>query len=756
MSILVDGVPIDVLQIPEYNKICPEFFRKSGFRSHEMRGNIMKQFRSSHPGRDLLSGIIVALVSIPISMGYAQIAGLPVVYGLYGSLLPILAFSLITTSPQFVVGVDAMPAVMVGSLLAQFGIAAESDAAMQLVPLMSILTALWFLVFFLLKAGRIVKYISTPVMGGFISGVGLTIILMQVPKLFGGTAGTGELFALLSHIAGQLPSFHLLSAVLGFGTFAIILLCKKWIPKVPMAVVMMVVGAGLQAVFHLDRYGVKMLAAVAPGLPKLMLPGFSYFGVYGEDLIVESLSIAAVVMAQTLLASGSYAMKYGDKLDNNRELLAYSAMNLASGFTGCCPINGSVSRSGIADSFGCRSQLMSLSAFATMLLVLLVGTPMLRYLPVPILTGIVMTALWGILDFHLAKKLWKTSRNELFIFLIAFLGVLIFGTVYGVMIGVVLSFFEVAISAVSPPAACMGVIPGQAGFYPLERNRDALALQNAVIYRFSGNLFFANIDRFRSDIEAAITEDTRAVIVDARGIGRIDLTAAERLLLLNQSLRSKGISFYLTEHDGSLNDQLEQLDAGVLLREGAVRRTIALALEDAEIHPPYPLVGSISVEAARTNAQMEQLVEFEWLFGSDAESVMEQLASESMDQILESDNALNAEEDVLHGRHLHGSWHRMAPGDAERFLDHLEMHFEEQLKTGRLTEEEIARMVHRAEVHRETIEAHLAQRNPELLTRVRARTKQHQKHFEERNPAAYHHLMQLKEQEHMDEPGRKI
>lgn len=109
---------------------------------------------------------------------------------------------------------------------------------------------------------------------------------------------------------------------------------------------------------------------------------------------------------------------------------------------------------------------MSLSAFATMLLVLLVGTPMLRYLPVPILTGIVMTALWGILDFNMAKKLWKTSRNELFIFLIAFLGVLIFGTVYGVMIGVVLSFFEVAISAVSPPAACMGVIPGQAGFYP--------------------------------------------------------------------------------------------------------------------------------------------------------------------------------------------------------------------------------------------------------------------------------------------------
>ena len=712
----------------------------------------MTQFRSKHPGRDILSGIIVALVSIPISMGYAQIAGLPAVYGLYGSLLPILAFSLLTTSPQFVVGVDAMPAVMVGSLLAEFGIAAESGAAMQLVPLVSVLTALWFLMFFLLKAGRIVKYISTPVMGGFISGVGLTIILMQVPKLFGGTAGTGALFALLAHIAQQLPSFHLLSAVLGFGTFAVILVCKKWISKVPMAVIMMLVGAVLQAVFHLDAHGVKMLSAAAPGLPHLMLPGFQYLGTYGKDLVIESLSIAAVVMAQTLLASGSYAMKYGDKLDNNRELLAYSAMNLVSGFTGCCPINGSVSRSGIADSFGCRSQLMSVSACGTMLIVLLAGTPLLKYLPVPILTGIVMTALWGILDFHLAKKLWKTSRKELFVFLIAFLGVLIFGTVYGVMIGVVLSFFEVAISAVAPPASYMGVIPGRDGFYPLERNRDARPLRDAVIYRFSGNLFFANMDRFQADIENAVTGNTQAVIVDARGIGSIDLTAAERLMLLNQNLRQRGIQFYLTEHDGSLNDQLKKLDAGSLLREGAVRRTITLALEDAGIRQPYVLEpGGSPAAAERSESRTEQLVEFEWLFGAEADSVMEQIANESMHLILESENALSAEEQVLQSKSGSGSWHLLAPGDEERFLDHLEMRFEEQLKTGRFSEEEIARMVHRAEVHRQKIEAHLAESNPELLARVRLRTEKQRERFEAQNPTAYHHLRQLQGKEPPDE-----
>ncbi|MBP5169235.1 MAG: SulP family inorganic anion transporter, partial [Oscillospiraceae bacterium] len=165
--------------------------------------------------KDIFGGFVIALVSIPISMGYAQIAGLPPVCGLYGSLLPILLYGLLTTSRQFVVGVDAMPAVIVGSVLAQMGFAAESEEALLLVPVITLLTALWFLVLYFLKAGRIVRYISIPVMGGFISGVGLTIILMQVPKLFGGTPGTGELVSLLSNIVRQLPLFHPLSFSLG-------------------------------------------------------------------------------------------------------------------------------------------------------------------------------------------------------------------------------------------------------------------------------------------------------------------------------------------------------------------------------------------------------------------------------------------------------------------------------------------------------------------------------------------------------------
>ena len=244
------------------------------------------QIRFNNWKSDVMSGIIVALVSIPISMGYAQIAGLSPVYGLYGSLLPILFYGLLTSSPQFVVGVDAMPAVMVGNALTGMGFMLGSSEASSLVPVISLLCGLWFVVFWLFRAGRVVKYISTPVMGGFISGIGATIILMQIPKLFGGDPGTGELPRLTIHLYHQLQSFHLLSAILGFGTVLIIQVSKKKMPRLPMPVFMMVVGVILTAGFHIDRYGVRLLPAVESGLPRLMLPDVRLLQGKASDLML--------------------------------------------------------------------------------------------------------------------------------------------------------------------------------------------------------------------------------------------------------------------------------------------------------------------------------------------------------------------------------------------------------------------------------------------------------------------------------------
>ena len=758
-----------------------------------------ERFRNVSWKKDIFGGIVVGLVSIPIAMGYAQIAGLPPVYGLYGSILPILIFGLLSSSKQFIVGVDAMPAAMVGGILAQLGIASQSLEARVLVPVTSLLVAIWFFIFYVFKAGRIVKYVSIPVMGGFISGVGATIILMQIPKLFGGDSGTGEVVALLNHILDQRGSFHLLSFALGIGTIVVILLCKRWIPKVPMTVVMMLAGALAQGFLHLDRYGVKVMGEVSPGLPRLVLPGFLWvksgdfpaitpelpwrggyvprfflFEIEGlleflPDLLLETLGIAGVIMAQTLLASGNYARKYQDSLDHGRELLAYGAMNVGGAIVGVCPINGSVSRSGIADSMGVRSQVASFVASATMLLVILFGTPIIKYLPVPVLTGIVMTALIGILEIKMAKKLWKVGKNEWLVFMLAFLGVLLFGTMGGIIIGVLLSFGEVAMRAVIPPTAYVGRIPGHGNFYSLKRNSDARPIKHTLIYRFSGNLFFANVDLFCDQIEAGIQKDTQQVVVDARGIGSVDLTATERLLQLYQELKARGIYFYLTEHDGSLNDQLKKLGGERLIREGVVRRTITLALRDAGLEKPYELEerrekpvkagttkemkGSSNQETSLGNGETdekgieakERLAEFEWVFGKEAEAKMEELAQAMAEELAAAGSKEEeVEAKLLDKEGVRTSWGLLGRFDEQEFWDFMEVNLEELVREGKMEPELAARVERHIEKRRDFGEKKLEELNPQAAKLLASHGEVIRNYVKRTHPKEYERYLELR------------
>ena len=193
----------------------------------------MRKYNRKNLMRDVIAGMIIMAVSIPISMGYAQIAGLPAVYGLYGSVFPIILFAVFSTSPQFIFGVDAAPAALIGSALLGMGIESGSKEALEVVPVLTFFVAVWLLAFYLMHAGKLVNYISAPVMGGFISGICMTIILMQVPKLLGGTAGTGELPELLEHIQETAGRINFPSLMLGLISLAILLTVKKVAPKFP-------------------------------------------------------------------------------------------------------------------------------------------------------------------------------------------------------------------------------------------------------------------------------------------------------------------------------------------------------------------------------------------------------------------------------------------------------------------------------------------------------------------------------------------
>lgn len=695
----------------------------------------LRQYNKENLAKDMVAGLIIMAVSIPISMGYAQIAGLPAVYGLYGSVFPILIFALFSTSPQFIFGVDAAPAALIGSALLSLGVESGSAEAMQVVPVLTFFVALWLLAFYVMKAGKLVNYISAPVMGGFITGICTTIILMQIPKLMGGTAGVGELPELIEHIAGTVSAINVPSIVLGLIALAILLIAKRVVPKFPMAVLLMAAGAVMTKFFPVEQWGVKTLDAVETGMPRWSVPSFTAVSL--KEAVTISLSVAVVIMAETLLAENNFANKNGYRLDDNQEILAFSMGNFLAAFTGCCPINGSVSRTAMGEQYQAKTQLTGIVAGLSMIVLLLVGTGFIGYLPVPILTAIVISALLGATEFHLAARLWRVSRTEFFIFMGAFFGVLMLGTINGVLIGVILSFSEMIIRTSKPARCFLGIQPGHSHFRDIKESSQIHPVEGVVIYRFSSNLFFANIQVLKTDIEHAIKDDTKAVILDASGVGSVDITAADSLELLYQSLKAKGIRFYITEHIASVNGQFRKLGLGHLIEEGCVRRTIHIALKDMGICRPYPLEGGVTNEeksASRKRAD-NRVQEFVWAFGAESEEQMEKQIRLQIEQLKRTGDV----EELIHGR-----WAHMEALDEDEWLEHLEEHLKEIVHISGKDEQSLAI---RIEEHRREVHDRIAKEHPELAQRFKERRHILDQNLKERHPEIYALVVNLRERE---------
>lgn len=693
----------------------------------------LRHYDKKNIGKDILAGLIIMAVSIPISMGYALIAGLPAVYGLYGSVFPILAFALLSTSPQFIFGVDAAPAALIGSALLTLHVEAGSEEAMAIVPVLTFFVSVWLLAFSFMKAGKFVNYISAPVMGGFITGICSTIILMQVPKILGGTAGTGEFFELAKHIGQTAKHVNVPSILLGVVSLVILLVAKKLVPKFPMAVVLMVAGACYTRVGNVRELGIQTLSKVETGLPQWQIPDFSAVSI--REAVTVSLSVAVVIMAETLLAENNFAQKNGYRIDDNQEIFAFSVGNFLAAFTGCCPINGSVSRTAMGEQYQGKTQLTSLVAGLSMIVLLLCGTGFIQYLPVPVLTAIVISALLGATEFDLMARLWKVSRTECMIFVGAFLGVLLLGTINGVLIGILLSFAEVIIRTAKPSTCFLGIQPGHKHFRDLKESSQIHALSGVLVYRFSSNLFFANVQVLKNDIEDHIKPDTKAVILDAGGIGSLDITAADCLKRLHQSLKEKGIRFYMTEHISDVNEQLRKLGLGYLIEEGCVRRTIHIALKDMGINRPYPLEDGVDNEdrsASRKRAD-NRVQEFVWAFGSDAEKQIERQIEKQIAQLKGSGDIENL---------LHGRWAHMEELDEDEWLEHLEEHLKEIVNISGKDEHTLAMQI---EEHRKQVHDRIAKNHPELAERFKERRHVLDAHLKERHPKVYELVLQSRE-----------
>lgn len=696
-------------------------------------GSTLKHYDKKNIVHDIIAGIIIMAVSIPISMGYAQIAGLPAVYGLYGSVFPIIIFAIFSTSPQFIFGVDAAPAALLGSALVSLGIEGGSTEAMEMVPVLTFWVAVWLFGFYLMKAGKLVNYISAPVMGGFITGICTTIILMQVSKLMGGVTGTGEMVDLIKHIIDTAPSANVPSVIMGVCSLAILLIFKRLMPKLPMAVILMAVGAVMTLLLPVREWGVQTLASVEGGLPAWKLPDFS--DVPLREVVSASLSIAVVIMAESLLGENNFAQKNGYHINDNQELLAFSLGNMVSAFTGCCPVNGSVSRTAMAEQYQSKTQLTGLVAGFSMIVLLLCGTGFIGYLPVPVLTAIVVSALLGATEFELAVRLWRVSRAEFLIFFGAFFGVLMLGTIDGVLIGIILSFTEVIIRTSKPARCFLGVQPGHRHFRDLSESSQIYPVAGVLIYRFSSNLFFANTQVFSSDVEAHITDETKAVIIDAGGVGSIDITAADGIRALHENLKSKGIRFYLTEHIADVNNQLRRLGLGYLIEEGCVRRTIHIALKDMGIDYPYKLAGDVdnserSASRKRVDNSVQEIV---WAYGENAEAELEKQIAIQIDKLKKTGDVAEL---------LHSRWSHMEELDEDEWLEHIEEHMKEIVGISGKDEKSLAA---RFETRRRQIHDSIRKEHPELAERFDERRHILDEHLRKKYPEVYETVIELRD-----------
>ena len=482
----------------------------------------------------------------------------------------------------------------------------------------------------------------------------------------------------------------------------------------------------------MEEWGIQTLASVETGLPKWSLPDFTAVPI--QDAVTISLSVAVVIMAETLLAENSFAQKNGYRINDNQEILAFSMGNLAAALTGCCPMNGSVSRTAMGEQYQAKTQLTGIVAGLSMIVLLLCATGFIGYLPIPVLTAIVISALLGATEFELAVRLWKVSRTECFIFIGAFLGVLLLGTINGVLIGIILSFSEVIIRTSKPARCFLGIQPGHRHFRDLKESDQIHAISGVLIYRFSSNLFFANIQVLQRDIEDHISEDTKAVILDASGIGSMDITAADRLGMLYQSLKEQGIRFYMTEHIASLNEQLRKLGLGYMIEEGSVRRTIHIALKDMGITRPYPLEGGVDNEqrsASRKRAD-NRVQEFVWAFGSESEEQIEKQIERQIEQLKKTGDV----EDLLHGK-----WSHMEELDEDEWLEHLEEHLKEIVNRYGKDEKTLAKHI---EAHRKEVHDRIAREHPELAERFKERRHILDEHLKEKRPEVYELIITLR------------
>ncbi|HEY3686774.1 MAG TPA: SulP family inorganic anion transporter [Streptosporangiaceae bacterium] len=522
----------------------------------------MSGFRPSWLRRDVVAGLTVWAVLVPEGLAYATIAGVDPVVGLYAAVPALVLYALLGSSRQVIVGPMAATAALSAAVVG--GVAGHGGGFAALTAGLAIVTGVVALLAGLLRMGFLAAYISEPVQKGFIVGLALTIIAGQLPKLAGVHKHEGNFFVQVGGFVARLGHANGWTLLVGLVSLAVVLALKRFVPLVPAALVVVVLGVLAVLAFGLDGRGVEIVGHISGGLPSLGLPHIAA----GDYLTLAggAVGVALVGFAEGLGAAKTYAARAGYDIDANRELLGLGAANIGAGLCSGMPVNGSLSKTAVNGGAGARSQASGLTVAVLTVVTLLFLTGLFEKLPEATLAAIVIAAVVELVDVRSLVRLWRlwtrrlgdiygiSARADFIAAAAALLGVLVFDTLPGLFIGIAVSILLLLFRASRPNIARLGRTAAGT-WVDRAREPDAATTPGVLVLRVEGGLFFANADRLRAEVRRmAAGAHAAAVVLDAESVPFIDVTAARMLADLRRDLTRTGAGLFLAQNVGQVRD----------------------------------------------------------------------------------------------------------------------------------------------------------------------------------------------------------
>ncbi|MGH2583556.1 MAG: SulP family inorganic anion transporter [Dehalococcoidia bacterium] len=516
---------------------------------------------------DVIAGLTVWAVLVPEALAYATIAGVSPVVGLYAAPPALLLYAVFGSSRHLVVGPMAATAALSAAAVADFATQGTSEFV-AFTTALAITVGVLALVAGLLRLGFLASFISEPVLKGFIIGLALTIIVGQVPKLFGIEKGEGNFFEQLWDVLRNLDQTNGRTLLVGLVALVIVVGLKQTLPVVPGSLVAVLVGILAVVLFNLDDHGVAIVGSIESGLPSFGLPDVS--GREYLDLAASAVGVMLVGFVEGLGAAKTYATRNHYEIDANRELVGFGAANIGSGISSGMIVNGSLSKTAVNGGAGAKSQISGLIVAVLTVVTLLFLTGLFEELPEATLAAVVIAALVELVDTPALVRLYRVytqrlgriygvaARPDFIAALAAMFGVLLFDTLPGLFIGIGVSILLLLYRASRPHVAVLGKVPGSADQYAdVQRHPENQAVQGVAVLRVEGGLFFANADTVRDVIRQHAAENgTKAVILDAAAVPAVDVTAAKMLAELAADLERDGVTLAIARDIGQVRDVL--------------------------------------------------------------------------------------------------------------------------------------------------------------------------------------------------------